>query len=165
MQSIEILDIKLFMLFLFQKTDLDRYEFISGEVRTDMSYSLDGHINKSFFSEEELDSLKINHLNYLPWQIAKEKIFSLIKGKKTPSHLKLVLKVGEADTALLLDETDSSLRLNDIDAMFLNILFQDNKLHATCGVSYKIFTMDKSLEEEFTDNIVALFKSNGIACN
>lgn len=91
MQSIEILDIKAFMLLLFQSAVLDKYEFVSGELRTDMTYSLDGHINKEFFSEDEIESLALNSQTYLSWHMAKEKVFTLIKGKKTPSQLKIVL--------------------------------------------------------------------------
>ena len=54
MRSIEILDIKDFMQLLLQSSAFDSYEFISGEMRTDMLYTLDGHLNKDFFSEEEL---------------------------------------------------------------------------------------------------------------
>lgn len=162
MQTIEVLDIKPFMMLLFQKTDLDSYEFISGEIRTDMTYSLDGHINKSFFSEEESEILELNQNTYLPWRIAKEKIFSIIKGKKTPSVLKIVLKLSEQKSSAFLETSGSSLGSNDIDAMFLNVLFQDNSLHITCGVSYKIFTMDKSLESELTNSILTLLKSNSI---
>lgn len=75
MQEIEILDIKLFMQFLFQTNPFDSYEFVSSELRTDMSYSLDGHINREFFTEEEKSTLGIEHAVYLPWCHAKEKIF------------------------------------------------------------------------------------------
>jgi len=164
MQGIEILDIKLFMQLLFQTDALDSYEFVSSELRTDMSYSLDGHINRDFFTEEEQSTLGIGHAAYLPWHLAKEKIFSLIKGKKTPSQLKIILKVNEDKTAALLSSTASSLNPGDIDGFFLNIIFQENKLNVICGISYKIFTMDKALESEFFDNVLAIFRAYKITC-
>lgn len=164
MQSFEILDIKAFMLLLFQSTVLDKYEFVSGDLHTDMTYSLDGHINREFFSADEIEQLELNSKTYLPWHLAKEKIFALIKGKKTPSQLKIVLKVSADEMADFVAQTDSALNLHDIDAMYLNIHFQNNKLHIICGISYKLFTMDKTLENGFTDNIITLFKSNSITC-
>ena len=52
MQAVEILDIKNFMQLLFQTNILDSYEFVSAELSTDISYSLNGHIHKEFFNEE-----------------------------------------------------------------------------------------------------------------
>lgn len=165
MQEIEILDIKLFMQFLFQTDALDSYHFVSSELLTDMACSLDGRINREFFTKEEQNALKIEHTAYLPWHYAKEKIFSLIKGKKTPTQLKIVLKASTEETEALLTATASSLHSNDVDGLFLNIIFRENKLNVICGISYHIFTMDKALESEFSNHMAALFKSYKITCN
>lgn len=162
MQAIEILDIKNFMQLLFQTNTFDHYEFVSGNIRTDMSYSLDGHINKDFFNDAESDVL--DGYSYLPWHIAKEKVFFLIKGKKTPSQLKIVLKVCKEQMNSFLSQSNSSLNPNDIDGIFLNILFQEQKLNVICGISYQIFTMNKDLENNFSNNLITLFKSNNITC-
>lgn len=164
MQSINILDIKPFMQLLFQTNTLDSYQFVSATILTDMSYTLDGLANRSFFSEEELSTHDISDHGYLPWSLAKEKVFLLIKGKKTPSQLKIILKANENDTNQLLSSTKSTLKSNDIDGIFLNITFQENNLNVICGISYRIFTMEKELETEFTENIIALFKANNITC-
>lgn len=162
MQAIEILDIKPFMVKLFQGTIFDTYKFISGEVHTDITYQLDGHIHSSFFSEEEAEEFNFSQTAYLPWQKMKEKIFFLIKGKKTPSQLKLVLRLDEIQAQHLLAASGATLSTNEIDAMYVNILFQNNRLQIVCGVSYNIFTMEKSLETEFAQHIITIFKANGI---
>lgn len=162
MQTIEILDIKPFMQLLLQTNELDSYELVSAQLRTDMFYTIDGHIQPDFFSQQETDELQLANLVYLPWQLAKEKIFALIRGKKTPSLLKIVLKAHNQQIQSLLCTTPSSLLLQDIDGMFLNILFQDKRLRITCGISYHIFTQDKTLEEEFTQQTLALLRSRQI---
>ena len=164
MQTINILDIKPFMQLLFQTTTLDSYRFVSASILTDMSYTLDGHINQAFFRENDYDTLDIREQIYLPWSIAKEKVFQLIKGKKTPTQLKIVLRANDDYTNQLLNETKSSLTTNDIDGIFLNIVFQENSLNVICGISYQIFTMEKALETEFADHIIDLFKSQNITC-
>ncbi|MDE5862817.1 MAG: hypothetical protein K2H34_00530, partial [Lachnospiraceae bacterium] len=80
MQSIEISDIKPFMQLLFQTHQLDSYELVSADIRTDMTYSIDGHIHAAFFSADELSALSLEDKQYLPWAMAKEKIFHIIKG-------------------------------------------------------------------------------------
>lgn len=164
MQAIEILDIKQFMRLLFQTDTLDHYEMVSAEIRTDISYSIDGKLNQSFYNKDELSLLQLEKNFFLPWQYAKEKIFSLIKGKKTPSLLKLILKVNPIQAEDILSLSNSSLNSNNIDGFFLNIIFQENKLNVICGLSYKIFTMDRELENYFSENIITLFKSKDITC-
>lgn len=164
MQSIHILDIKPFMQLLFQTEQLNDYEFVSADIRTDMTYSLDGHINRSFFSEEELVQHSLTQRSHLTWSIAREKVFTLIKGKRTPSLLKIVLRASVPEMKNLISSTNSSLNSNDIDGIFLNIIFQENKLNVICGISYKIFTMDKELESELSSKIITLLKSNHITC-
>ncbi|MDE6433628.1 MAG: hypothetical protein K2L07_05305 [Lachnospiraceae bacterium] len=164
MQTIEILDIKPFMQLLFQTNTFDSYEFVSALIRTDMTYNLDGHINKDFFTEDEWNAKNASDTPYLLWQTTKERIFSLIKGKKTPSQLKIVLKLSHADTRSVLESTHSNLTATDIDGMFLNILFQDNKLTVICGISYQIFTLEKHLEQEFTSHTLTILKALAITC-
>ncbi len=164
MQLINILDIKPFMQLLFQSNTLDKYQFVSATIQTDMTYSLDGHINHNFFTEEDISTHELTEATYLPWFLAKEKVFLLIKGKTTPTQLKVVLRASQEDTAPILNLTKSSLNPNDIDGLFINITFQENKLNVICGISYKIFTLDKILEDEFYTNIITLFKSRNITC-
>ena len=49
MRTIEILDIKEFMQLLLQSDTFDLYDLVSGEIHTDMLYTIDGHMNHSFF--------------------------------------------------------------------------------------------------------------------
>ena len=165
MQTIEILDIKPFMQLIFQTDQFDGYDFVSADIRTDISCTLDGHLNTDFFSNEELEHPFLFGHSYLPWNMAKEKVFSLIKGKRTPSLLKIVLKSSDANTQALLASTASSLHPKDIDGMFVNILFQNQQLHVICGVAYHIYTLEKELEEELRTSVVNLLKQQQITCS
>ena len=164
MQAFEILDIKEFMQLLLQSDTFNSYEFVSGEIRTDMLYTLDGHVNKDFFTEEELAAMALSEHAYLPWDIAKNKIFLLIKGKRIPSTMKVVLRLSEDMILKELSQHSASFRVDDIDGIYINILFQGQKLNVICGISYKIFTLDKHLEEIFSSKLITLFKSKNITC-
>lgn len=164
MQVLTILDIKPFMQFLFQPGNWDTYEFVSAELKTDMLYQLDGHINSSFFSKDELEALSLTNHGYLTWQYAREKIFQIIKGKKTPSTMKLVLRVDTPSMEGFFSPDSLSQNSNHIESIFLNIHYQENKLNVICGFSYKIFTLDKEKENDFFHELITLFKSKSIAC-
>lgn len=163
MQAVEILDVKQFMQLLLQSPAFDFYEMVSATLRTDMDYSINGKWNHSFFDEEEIDANKLNDYIYLPWSLAKAKIFALIKGKKTPTVMKIVFKMSNANLESFLHSTNSSQNPNDITGVYLNVIFQEQKLNVTCSVSYKNFNLDKSLEQDFFNNFVTLLKSNGIS--
>lgn len=163
MRTIEILDIKEFMQLLLQSDTFDGYDLVSGEIHTDMLYTLDGHINRDFFSEEECEAYSLSERTYLPWHLAKAKIFLLIKGKKTPSGMKFVLRL-PADVITRMIQQQSSLQAGDIDGIYLNILFQGQKLNVICGISYKTFTLNKDLEDNISSNFTTLFKSKNITC-
>lgn len=163
MRAIEILDIRQFMQLLLQSDTFNQYELVSGEIRTDMLYTIDGHINRSYFSDEEISSLSLADFTYLPWSIAKQKVFELIKGKKTPSGMKLVLRLPNTISTPEI-ETNSPFQPSDIDGIYLNIAFQSQKLNVICGISYKIFTLDKLLEDHFHTFFTSFFKSKNITC-
>ncbi|MGN0438707.1 MAG: DUF5721 family protein [Lachnospiraceae bacterium] len=161
MLAIQILDIKTFMQFLFQTRELDAYELVSGELQTQMNYTFDGRINLNFFSEEEIVQYQLKQAAYLPWLLAKEKIFQLIKGKKTPTQMKLVLRLSQSQMEDFLKQSNT-YTTNDIDGMFVNIIFQEQKLNVIFGISYKIFTLDKSLEEDFSSIFITFLKQKQI---
>lgn len=163
MRTIEILDIKEFMQLLLQSDTFDSYDLVSGEIHTDMLYTIDGHVNQDFFSEEEQDIYALSEHTYLPWNLAKTKVFLLIKGRKTPSSMKLVLRLPEHIITQTIQQ-QSTLQPSDISGIYLNILFQGQKLNVICGISYKIFTLNKDLEDNISSNFITLFKSNNIAC-
>ena len=67
MQTIEVLDIKQFMQLLFQTNALDSYEFISASIRTDMTYNLDGHINKEFYTSQDISEVPELPYEFSDW--------------------------------------------------------------------------------------------------
>lgn len=165
MQSAEILDVKQFMQVLFKSTNFDAYEMVSAALRTDMDYSIDGRWNHSFFDETEIEEQALTTYTYLPWRLAKNKVFDLIKGKKTPTTMKFVFKLDITSMNKLLADTSSAYSVNDIDGIYLNILFQEHKLILTSSASFKMFTLDKSLEQEYFTSLVNMLKNNNITAN
>lgn len=164
MQTIEILDIKPFMQLLLQMEFFDSYCFTAADIRADMSYHLDGHINTVYYSTEEITSYFAFTKPYVPWKLARDKVFTLIKGKRTPTTMKVVLKLNTQMQQELLT-LDNSFQQEICDGLFLNILFQENRLTIVCGVSYNIFTMDKALETEFAGWFLQLLQKEGITCS
>ncbi|MCR5700597.1 MAG: DUF5721 family protein [Lachnospiraceae bacterium] len=161
MQSAEILDVKNFMQLLFQSEAFDSYETVEAVIISDMTYSIEGKLNRDFYSQDELETMFPADISFLPWQYTKPKVFSIIKGKRTPSYMKIVFKLTEHNFS----ENKSSHNSNDITGIYFNFIFKDQKLNVTCSVSYKTFTLDKTFEQEIFSNFITLLKLNSITTN
>lgn len=163
MLSIQITDVKDFMYQLL-KTDLfDHFLMMEAVITSSVTYHLDGHLNTSFYSDEELEISGLSGLSVAPFSLLRDNCYELIKGKRTPSFFKFVFMLSPDNLKNTLAHMKSAFTENDISAVFLNLHFQNQVLTCTTGVSYKIFSPDRSLETEW-DNLVCRFlKNHGIS--
>ena len=53
------------------------------------------------------------------------------------------------NTANVLAQSLSGYSLHDITGIYLNISFQNGQLNLTTGISYTIFSTDRTLEQEW----------------
>ena len=121
-----------------------------------VTWSLDGTIQPDFYSSDEADALGLTGLSFLPFEQVRPQCFDLIKGKRTPSYFKFVFLLSPKNLERTLLSTHSSFTPEDITGMFINLKFQQKKLLLTTGISYRIFSVDKSLDQEW-DSLVKRF--------
>ena len=100
---------------------------------------------------------------FVPYGLLRSSCFNLIKGKKTPSYFKFSLLLSPENLKRTLSQTGSSFTENDISAVFLNIRFQNGELTVTTGISYRIFSTDKTLEHEWDTLLKRFLTKNQIS--
>ena len=143
----------------FLKTEIfDHFLLQEGIVVSFASYVIDGTITKGFYTDTEAEELGIKTFHFLPFSMLRPRIFDLIKGKKTPSSFKFVLMLSPENQKRTIERIGSSYTSADISAMSMNIKFQNQMLTLTTGISYRIFSTDKTLEPEW-DKFVRQFLS------
>ncbi len=141
MIALRVTDIKKFMSLLFGGTAFDNFYFVEGDVSVAVDYHIDGKINKAFFTEEDGEQE-----DFQSWGQTKAIVTQMIKGKKLPVAMKIVLKkAGQGDLTYL-----------------LNIRFDNNNLLVVTGISHTVFTLDKTGEKEWDENMCGFLKRNGI---
>ena len=96
MIACNICDIKLFTKKLFIGETFDRLLLKEAEIVTFNTFSIDGRVHKSFYSEEERAEGQIEE--YSTWKTLRPFCFSLIKGKKLPERFSIILKLPKAAT-------------------------------------------------------------------
>lgn len=144
MVALHVGNIKDFMALLFSGNAFDNFMFVEGDIGTSIGYHIDGRVNMNFYTEEELEELKVEE--YQSWGMTKPIITRMISGKRLPVAMKIVLKkAGQGDLTYL-----------------LNIRFDNNNLLLVTGVSRAVFTLDKTGEKEWDDNMAGFLKRSGI---
>ena len=144
MKAIRVTNIKAFMNVLFANTAFDSFLFVEGDISVAMDYHISGRVNMNFFSEEELESLRLEE--FMRWQDVKENVRQMIKGKRLPVSMKLVLKKpGSGDITYI-----------------VNIRFDNNSLMLVTGVTHSVFTTDRTGEQEWDKNMCGFLKNHDI---
>lgn len=167
MKLIKITDIKNFTKKLFYEDSFDQFLLSEGNIVTNASFSIDGHLNPSFYTNEEIDQLTLEAAEHgrifskemLRWEAVKAYCFSIIKGKKTPTSFKFTMYLAPENVDKFLATSsfkDVNISRNDISCLAINIKYDKTGLSITTGTSLTIFTMDKTVENAW-DNMIMKF--------
>ncbi|WP_099466496.1 DUF5721 family protein [Konateibacter massiliensis] len=163
MISLQIIDVKDFMSKLLISDTFNKFLLSEATITTYNTFTIDGHINKDFYSTEELEEKDLTGQEMSYWEILKPVCFELIKGKKTPLGFKIVFLLSPANVEKLLSQSNISLSPNDVNGLFLNIKYSNNSLSCITGTSIKVFSLDKTLEYEWDSMVQKFFKAHEIA--
>ncbi|MCR5734007.1 MAG: DUF5721 family protein [Lachnospiraceae bacterium] len=174
MIRLKINDIGQFMTLLLSDNShaFDDYLVNRVTIATNVTYSIDGHINGDYYTKEELDALADDAgktgQDSLPgmirWGELKSRCYSVIKGKKVPLSFKFELYLSPEDTDGFLKDYDiTDLTKNDIAGLALNIRYDSAGLYATAAASLKIFTADRSVGQNWDKAVISFFNRLGIS--
>ena len=92
---------------LLVKDTFDNFLLSEADIKTSCSHSIDGQINRAFYSDEEWETLEGDARRYELWLNQKPFCFSLIKGSKVPSSMKIVMLMSTKDTEALLSQIEA----------------------------------------------------------
>lgn len=137
----------------------DRFLLNEAVIMMGNTYTVDGHINKDFYTEEEIEILKqqsadnglIFSEEMIRWGSVRNFCYECIRGKKTPLAFRIVFCLSPENTARFLSGLDTSVSPEQIGSLNVNIKYDGSTLSCTTAVSLKIFTMDKTLEHAWDE--------------
>ena len=155
MVMIEIENIKKFMAGFLGGNLFDDFLMSEGKLSMNISYEFDGKILKEFYDTQEYEEMI--HYPYVEWKEEKEKIFSLVKGKKTPLSFQFVMMLKPELVQDILAKYNLAIREEEVAGLFINILYDRQNLKCTAGVSRKTFVLDKTLEEAWDQEVKERF--------
>jgi len=156
----KIMEVKPFMAKLLTTTAFDGYILKELQLQTFTGFTISGQLNEDFFSKEELEER--NGIMGVLWSEVRPIVFNMIKGNKTPLSFKVVFQLPPQQCRQILQALGGSLKLEDIGGLYLNIRFEKGELSVITGAAIKSFTMDKSLEHEWDEQVGRMLKDMGI---
>lgn len=161
MLALRITDIKGFMNQLLIGDTFDSFPISEASITTFNTFSIDGMINRDFFDTDMQNILDQNGQVYSLWKEVKPFCFSIIRGKRTPLHFKIIFQITPSQLSALTDEKESTVFAN-ISSLFLNIQYKNNLLLCTTGTFQKSFSLDKSAEQLWDQIVQSFFRARNI---
>ena len=163
MIALELTDIKDFMNKLLKAEVFDHFLLQEAVITGSATITINGQITKGFFDEEELAQQHLEGLMFHPFSMLKKTCFDIIKGKKTPSSFRFVFLLSPENQKKTIASIGSSFRDEDVTGRFINIRYQNQLLSLTTGISYKVFSIDKTLENQWDKMVMKFLTQNEIA--
>lgn len=160
---LEISDIKMAMVHLLVRDSFDLFCLDSAEITTFATMSLRGRRNAAWYDSDTWEEGNLPS-EWIRWSEIKPTVFSFVRGDRTPSAMKIVLKADVSWAEGFLGQRGLvDLYRQYRPDLVLNLRYEQNHLSAITGVSYPEFTMDKKLEFAWDDIIPQYFRQLGIA--
>lgn len=141
MIALHITSMKQFMNQLLIADTFDSFLLEEATISTANTFTIDGHINKEFFSDEELTSAEVQE--FRPWSEVKSLCFDLIKGKRTPLFFRFVLHLKPSSVAALLEKENCDVDASQVKAFVLTIRYDGSKAVLTTGTAFHTFLLSK----------------------
>ena len=159
---LKLTDIKTFMNKLLRSEVFDHFLLQEAVISTGATININGQITKDFYSKEEIEELQLEGCRFLPFSMLRNNCFDLIKGKKTPSAFRFVFLLSPKNMEKTICSVGSSYTPSDVTGMYINLKYQNQLLSLTTGISYNIFSTDKTLETEWDKMVMKFLKQHEI---
>jgi hypothetical protein len=142
--NIEETNIKMFMTKLFKGSMFNDFEMKEAKIDAMVKAEIDGRLGRDYIEQSER--------RFVRWEDIKDIVFDFIKGRKTPKSMKIIFQFPENRLA----EIDEN-----IASASINVIFENNSLICTTGISQRNFSMDKKGEHIWEERTKNFFSNNG----
>ncbi|MGN0483787.1 MAG: DUF5721 family protein [Lachnospiraceae bacterium] len=156
MIALQIVDVKDFMNKLLVSETFDHFLLSEATISTNVTYTIDGHLNKDFFSNDELEEQGLLDCPVMPFSSLRSVCFQLIRGKKTPLSFQFTFQLSPKNAENTIKSISDSYSCDDVSAIFFHVRFSNQKLSCVTGIAYRTFTLDHTLDHEW-DRLLQLF--------
>lgn len=158
MKAYQIKEVKNFMGKLLGSDAFDAFLLAEASITTYNRFTIDGHIEKAFFTGDVNDDSVLPPYEFSEWKNMRPVCFSMIKGKRTPVSFKLILHLKPELVSQILAGGGADVTLSDIKAFVLNIKYDGGMLTCITATAFFTFLPDKT-PDRLWDDYMARFLS------
>jgi hypothetical protein len=121
---------------------------------------VDGRIPEDYYNKEETESLP--DPKWVSWKQLRPLIYQLIKGNRLPKQFRIVFRLAGYNVEKFLKQTGLPYLPEQIDGLFLNIRYANQKLDAYTGTSLRVFDLSKDLDHAWDTMVKSYLRSRQI---
>ncbi len=147
MQALKITDVKECMNQLLIQDTFDHLLLSEAAVSSMITFTVDGHLNRGFYSDEEWSLFLERGIMCVPYGRIKQICYDMFKGKKTPESFRFIFLAPPTLTTQLIEKSQMQISVSDVEALSFNLIYKNGELTATGATSLRIFTLDKALDQ------------------
>ena len=151
--------------FLLEEASLGSFDsFLLEEASLSMqvTWLLDGKINRGFYSSEEWKDESNHPYPLISWSEVRGHFRELIRGKKAPASLSIVLQLRPDHCEKILDSHGFPQLRDSVGAMVLNIRYDGSEVTLVTGIALKNFTLDKNADRIWDETMEKFLLSREI---
>ena len=163
MIALRISSMKQFMGQLLAGDAFDIFLLEEASIVAANTVTIDGHLNREFYSEEDIQSGQVPDYAFTPWSNLKGLCFHLMKGRRTPLSSKFVLHLKPELAEKLLKRESSDIDPSQISALVLTIRYDCAKAVLTTGTAARTFLLSKEPDQIWDRTLSAYLTQKGIA--
>ena len=164
MIALEITSLKTLMGQLLAGDTFDSFLLEEASINAGITYTIDGRINLSFYSEDEL-SEGICPFEFQSWKTTKQIAFEMIKGDHTPTAFHFVLQLNPTSAAKMLQKEAPDQDFSQVKALALIIRYDGTQATITTGTSYRTFILSKDADLIWDKAVQTFLSAKGIPYN
>ena len=157
MKSYRILDVKDFMSHVLTKETFDDLLLAEAKISGKAGLYLSGKPAEGFYEEEDLDES-----GYVCYGHLRKICLAMVQGQRTPDSFTMMFVLPRKKLSALIENSDSVLNPSDVESLSLLVRFKDGGLSVVTGSAYRIFTMDRTLNEIWDKKVEDFLTKNGI---
>ena len=155
MVALEITEIGSLLQQMLKGTMFDHFLLQEAVISTICEHQIDGRITENYYTEEEAAQMGLSGYRYIPFSIVRPLCLEIMKGRRKPAFFKFVFLLSPENQENTIIHSGCSLRPEDL-------IYKNNRLTCTTGVSCRIFSMDRTLEKEWDRLAAVFFRRHGI---
>ena len=162
MRAYKITETGNFMTKLLSGRSFDSFLLEEASLSMQVTWVLDGKINRNFYSTEEWEDASTHPYPLIAWSEVRGYMRELIRGKKAPASLSIVLQLRPDICAKILTAQGYPQLLESIGAMVLNIRYDGSEVTLVTGIALKSFTLDKNADRIWDETMEKFLASREI---